>query len=1041
VVIPAYRPTEALPRLVEALLAEGFRAIVLVDDGSGPAYDAIFSRASAAAGVRLQRHGRNRGKGAALRTGIAEALEAGGVDGLITVDADGQHHPDDVARVAGAFAAKPQALILGCRNFSGAVPLRNRSGNELARAAMRRLAGLHLSDTQTGLRAIPAEFAWRLLDLTSDGYEFEFEMLLAARDSALGIVEEPIRTIYETSIASHFRPALDSAKIASVLLRHQLLVLCGPLLGLVAAAWVYGMWSGGLLNATTWYPPAIPRLMLYAGYWLACGLPLAILAPWTLAPFAAAAAVVLTAIPAGPLAVLSVALFLFSSCLLGGLVLDDDPPAALPLATCLGLGFWVLAMTLVARIPMHYAAVWWALVAAPVVFNLRRARRLLATVVRAIAHIDLRTPADRIAFAALTMVLGIEWLAVLRPESSADGLAMHLAVSTNIAAHHAFVLEPSRILWSVMPMGADWIYSIVNLMGGEMAARLVNFAMLLIVEALLYAALRPMVSRATVFLLMALFASTPLAMLVTASLFVENLCAALVLAAMTAIWRLAETGRPRYLYVAAILAGAALESKYGAIAFLLAALPAAAWAVRRQIERPARAAVAAVCLCLAAGLPPYAIAWFKTGNPLFPFSNQLFHSPLLPAGASLVDYSFREHVTPALLWNLTFLTHRYLQGQDGGLGVQYFLLVPLGILGLSLARRGRASAGWVAVAGSLAVLFATPNARYIYAALPLATVWGASGLAAMAERRPVLFRAACGLLVACLALDTWLLPVAGWNDREWRLPDPFRPYAAERLAEVSPLRVVAAGFRRAHPGERVLFTADNDLADLAGDADVYHWHELGLSEEIRRARDLPALVRIMERRKIGYFVARRLDSSGWIRPTALRELLTYCTAVESHAGDFDLRSLSPECVGQTDATLGQLVKEEPPPTSLPGWYDDLSTNLDFHGDWVRSRNFTGPYLHTTSYSDTPGSEVDFAFTGRSLTYLFTRAPNRGVAEVLIDGKLAATVDQWARGIAWQSRETLCCFAPGRHEVTIRVSGLKRAEAEGRFIDVDALVVE
>ena len=1039
--IPAYRPSEALPHLVQALLAKGFHAIVLVDDGSGPAYDAIFSRASAPAGVRLLRHARNRGKGAALRTGIAAAIAPGGAGGVITVDADGQHHPDDVARVAQAFAAKPQALVLGCRDFSGPVPLRNRSGNQLARAAMRRLAGLRLSDTQTGLRAIPAEFARRLLDFTSDGYEFEFEMLLCARDAAMDIVEEPIRTIYETSISSHFRPTLDSSRIAWVLLRSQLLRLCGPLLALLAAAGVYGLWSGRLLDPMTWYPPALSRLTLYGCYWLAFGLPLVVIAPWTLAPFAAAAAVVLTAIPAGPLAVLSVALFLFSSCLLGGLCLNDDSPAALPLATCLGIGFWVFVMTIVARLPMHYPAVWWALVAAPAVLGPRRARRLVASIARAVSNIELRPATERIAFAALTMVLGIEWLAVLHPESSADGLAMHLAVPANIAAHHAFLLEPARIVWSVMPMGADWMYSIVYLMGGEMAARLVNFAMFLIVEALLYTALRRMVSRAMAFLLMALFAATPLAMLVTASLFVENLFAALVLALMTAIWRLAETGRRRYLYAAAILAGAALQSKYGAIAFLLAALPVVAWVVRRRVERPARAALAAAGLCLAVGLPPYAIAWFKTGNPLFPFLNERFHSALLPAGASIVDSSFREHVTPALLWDLTFHTHRYLQGQDGGLGFQYFLLVPLGIAGLALGKRGRASAGWVAVAGSLLVLLLTPNARYVYAALPLATLWGASALAAMAERRRVWFGVTCGLLIACLALDTWFLPAAGWNDRDWRLPDPFRPHAAERLAEVSPLRVVAAGFRRAHPGQTVLFTADNDLADLDGGADVYHWHELGLSEEIRTARDLPAMVRIMERHRIRYFIAHRLDSSGWIRPTALRELLTYCTAVESQFGDFSLRSLSPECVGQTDATLRQFVKEEPPPISPPGWYDDLSGNLRFHGDWVRSRDFAGPYLHTISYSDTPGSEVDFVFTGRSLTYMFTRAPNRGVAEVTIDGKLTATVDQWARRIAWQSRESLCCFAPGRHQVTIRVSGRKRAEAEGRFIDVDALIVE
>jgi hypothetical protein len=335
----------------------------------------------------------------------------------------------------------------------------------------------------------------------------------------------------------------------------------------------------------------------------------------------------------------------------------------------------------------------------------------------------------------------------------------------------------------------------------------------------------------------------------------------------------------------------------------------------------------------------------------------------------------------------------------------------------------------------------TPNARYIYAALPLAILWGGSGLAAMAERRRVLFQVASALLIACLGLGVWFLPVAGWGDRDWCLPDPFRPHAAERLSEVSPVRVVATGFRRAHPGQPVLLTADNDLADLAGDAHEYHWHELSLSEQIRTARDLPAMVRIMERHQIRYFIGRRPDAAGWMRPTALRDLLRYCTAAETEFRDFSLSRLIPECEGQTDAALAKRVPADPPPTSPPGRYDDMAGNLHFQGDWVRSSDFAEPYLHSISYSDTPGSEVAFAFDGRSLIYMFTRAPNRGIAEVLVDGKLSATVDEWARGIAWQSQERLCCFPPGRHEVTIRVSGRKRPEAEGRFIDVDGLIVE
>jgi hypothetical protein len=92
-----------------------------------------------------------------------------------------------------------------------------------------------------------------------------------------------------------------------------------------------------------------------------------------------------------------------------------------------------------------------------------------------------------------------------------------------------FTYQPSRILWSVMPMGADWCYTMVYLLGGEYAARLLNFAMLLLVEALLYRAVRRWVSPAIAFVILALFASTSMVQLVTGSMFVENFLAAMVL--------------------------------------------------------------------------------------------------------------------------------------------------------------------------------------------------------------------------------------------------------------------------------------------------------------------------------------------------------------------------------------------------------------------------------------------------------------------------------------------------------------------------------
>src|SRR5205807_2083420 len=120
---------------------------------------------------------------------------------------------------------------------------------------------------------------------------------------------------------------------------------------------------------------------------------------------------------------------------------------------------------------------------------------------------ELRSWPERLGAAALLFVLIAHWFAMLKPEASADGLSMHLAIPTNIAANHLMTFDPARILWAVMPMGADFTYSIVYLLGGEMAARLLNFTILGVLLALLHATLRRWVNPGIASLLAALFAT------------------------------------------------------------------------------------------------------------------------------------------------------------------------------------------------------------------------------------------------------------------------------------------------------------------------------------------------------------------------------------------------------------------------------------------------------------------------------------------------------------------------------------------------------
>ena len=226
--IPAFRPDDRFPELVAALAGRAeLGGIVIIDDGSGPDFAGIFAQAARTPGVELLRHAVNRGKGAALKTGLNEVLlrfpEAAGV---VTADADHQHRVEDIARVAAALTERPEALVLGCREFSGEVPLRSRLGNRLTRGLLRWVEGLSVTDTQTGLRGVPRAFIPQLLRIPAERYEFELEMLLACRRTGRGIIEVPIATVYLSgNRASHFNPVRDSMRIYFVLFRYAIVSL------------------------------------------------------------------------------------------------------------------------------------------------------------------------------------------------------------------------------------------------------------------------------------------------------------------------------------------------------------------------------------------------------------------------------------------------------------------------------------------------------------------------------------------------------------------------------------------------------------------------------------------------------------------------------------------------------------------------------------------------------------------------------------------------------------------------------------------------
>lgn len=223
-IVPSLNPDEKLMQVVTGLQGEGFDDIVLVNDGSSAAHLAPFQEAAALPGVTVLTHEVNKGKGRAMKTAFAWCLEnRPGIAGVVTVDGDNQHRPKDVLACVKAMEQDPTKLWLGVRNFSlDHVPFRSKLGNTFTRGFMKLACGVSVSDTQTGLRAIPASMLELMCEIRGERYEYETQMLLSVRDERLDIGEVIIDTVYiDENQTSHFNALKDSWKIYKIIFRHM----------------------------------------------------------------------------------------------------------------------------------------------------------------------------------------------------------------------------------------------------------------------------------------------------------------------------------------------------------------------------------------------------------------------------------------------------------------------------------------------------------------------------------------------------------------------------------------------------------------------------------------------------------------------------------------------------------------------------------------------------------------------------------------------------------------------------------------------------
>lgn len=213
VVIPTYNNAGTVVGVVERTLP-WCSDVLVVNDGST---DGTASLLATLPGITVLTLSRNSGKGMALRRGFEEA-QSQGFEYAVTIDADGQHYPEDLPAFVEAMKRHPGALLVGSRGFDHEqMPGKSKFANRFSNFWFRLQTGIDLPDTQTGFRMYPLARLRGLRWITSR-YESELELLVWQAWGGVELHPVPIRVFYPhpSERVTHFRPVADFMRITAL---------------------------------------------------------------------------------------------------------------------------------------------------------------------------------------------------------------------------------------------------------------------------------------------------------------------------------------------------------------------------------------------------------------------------------------------------------------------------------------------------------------------------------------------------------------------------------------------------------------------------------------------------------------------------------------------------------------------------------------------------------------------------------------------------------------------------------------------------------
>lgn len=596
-------------------------------------------------------------------------------------------------------------------------------------------------------------------------------------------------------------------------------------------ACIHGVRAAGLFAQTYWADPRVSAITSALTLLAMVGLiPVARWLSISYAFLATAAFALVAAAFAGIGPVAAVLLHMASAFCIGSLffrgAVERDGGAWIVLATIFGTAVLSLAVCVMSFFPVNNPATYLALLLAPLVLGGRRGWGALGDSLRYWRDASIRDagPWPGLLAAISAGALMLQLFSVLRPELGADALATHLVVADQLQTHGRFHYDVGESIWAVMPLGSDWAFALTNMISGSEGARLGNFAAELLICASIFMAGRRVAAEIAGLVAVMLYVTMPLAYLETTSLFTENFWVIWILGALGAgAWTL-WNDRPRLTAASGFLLGAALSAKVITVfmaPFFLAL--AVAWCFVAP-KRPIRNLLIFAASCVAGGALPYANAWIRTGNPVFPFMNEIFRSPLFDTAASFDNPLFKSPLDWLSLYDTTFRTSNYLESYPGGLGLALMLFLPAAAL-LALTRSWAWRISALCVVAFVAGVFHFQSyLRYILPALPIAAIGMGAVVAEISTPGKAWRAVALSLAVVVALAGLALTPTANHFYRSNSLPpfwgsDEQKDYVDRVRPEQSLARVIAALNL-----DRVLWLGSPYIAGTGSDVFVVNWH-------------------------------------------------------------------------------------------------------------------------------------------------------------------------------------------------------------------------